>query len=316
MDGDGIAVAERSGYEAMLGNGAIPQSALPATTVALVVPTRNEAAHIESFLERVEVALGEFGIRWHAEIIDNSDDETASIIRELSHQGAPVEVRHQDQAGGAAALGTAVRIGLGRARGDIVCVIDADLQHPPEILPELLAPIILGRADICVGSRYRRGGSAAGLEGRGRRLAARASGVVVRWLLPATRLTSDPGSGLFALRREVLDGVALRPRGSRVLAEVLSQASWHATCDVPYRFARTDGGSAGLGIRDAVSVARELATLWRLGTWLAALREGRSGNRGDPLRGRRRVAPVHTEFLRDSAAADGHLSGTRSLSIG
>ena len=295
---------------------AVPSSALRATTVALVVPTRNEAAHVESFLERVEAALGPFGIRWHAEIIDNSDDETATIIRELSYQGAPVEVRHQDGAGGGAALGTAVRVGLGRARGDIVCVIDADLQHPPEILPELLAPIILGRSDICVGSRYRRGGSAVGLEGRWRRLAARASGVVVRWLLPATRLTSDPGSGLFALRREILDSVTLRPRGSRVLAEVLSRASWHATCDVPYRFARTDGGSAGLGIRDAVSVARELATLWRLGPWLTARREDRSGSCRDPLRGRRRVAPVQVEFLRDSAAGDGHVSGTRSLSIG
>ncbi len=100
-------------------------------------------------------------------------------------------------------------------------MIDADLQHPPEILPELLAPIVLGRADICVGSRYRRGGSAAGLESRWRRIAARGSGVAARWLLPATRLTSDPGSGLFAMRREVLDSVALRPQGSRVLAEIL-----------------------------------------------------------------------------------------------
>ena len=306
----------QSGNGSMPVSAAAPQSASRATTVALVVPTRNEATHIESFLERVEAALGSLGIRWHAEIIDNSDDETASILRELSDQGAPVEVTHQDDAGGAAALGSAVRIGLGRARGDIVCVVDADLQHPPEILPELLAPIILGRADICVGSRYRGGGSAAGLEGRWRRLAARASGVAVRWVLPATSLTSDPGSGLFALRSELLDGVTLRPRGSRVLAEVLTRVSWRTTCDVPYRFAHTAGGTAGLGISDAASVARELATLWRWGAWLGALRDDRSGRSCDPPRGRRRVAPVHVELLRHSTACDGTLSSVRSLSIG
>ena len=194
------------------------------TTVALVVPTRNETAHVELFVERVEAALAPFAIDWHAEVIDDSDDETPAILRGLAGQGAPLEVTHRGEADRRGVLGGAIRTGLGRARGEIVCVIDADLQHPPEILPELLAPIVLGRADICVGSRYRRGGSAAGLQSRWRRLAARGSGVAARWLLPATRLTSDPGSGLFAMRREVIDSVALRPQGSRVLAEILVRA--------------------------------------------------------------------------------------------
>ncbi|MGH2993064.1 MAG: glycosyltransferase, partial [Solirubrobacterales bacterium] len=144
--------------------GSAPEAeAASRTTVALVVPTRNEAAHVERFVERVEAALAPFPIAWHAEVIDDSDDDTPAILRGLAGRGAPVDVTHRDEAHRLGVLGGAIRTGLARARGEIVCVIDADLQHPPEILPELLAPIVLGRADICVGSRYRRGGSAAGL---------------------------------------------------------------------------------------------------------------------------------------------------------
>jgi len=271
-------------------------------TVALVVPTRNEAAHVEEFVQRVEVALAPFPIDWHAEVIDDSDDDTSSILRGLASRGAPLEVTHRDEASRGGALGGAIRTGLMRARGEIVCVIDADLQHPPEILPELLAPVVLGRADICVGSRYRRGGSAAGLESRWRRLAARGSGAAARWLLPATRLTSDPGSGLFAMRREVLDSIALRPQGSRVLAEILVRGRWRTVCDVPYRFAVTDDGSPRLGTADAVAVARELITLWQARPTHRAASVRSRFRRANRLHGGRRVAPVHVELLRDAAA--------------
>jgi glycosyltransferase involved in cell wall biosynthesis len=263
-----------------------------------VVPTRNEAEHVEAFVQRVEAALRPFPIDWHAEVIDDSDDDTASILRGLASRGAPLEVTHREEAMRGGALGGAVRAGLGRARGEIVCVIDADLQHPPEILPDLLAPIVLGRADICIGTRYRRGGSAAGLESRWRRLAARGSGVAARWLLPATRLTSDPGSGLFAMRREVIDSVALRPKGSRVLAEILVRGRWRTVCDVPYRFAVTDDGSPRLGTGDAVTLARELLSLWRARSSQPAASRSSRFRRADRLQGRRRVAPVHVELLR------------------
>jgi dolichol-phosphate mannosyltransferase len=273
------------------------------------VPTRNEAANVERFVERVGVALAAFPIDWHAEMIDDSDDDTTSRLRALASRGAPIQVTRQDGAGMDGGLGRAIRTGLERARGDVVCVIDADLQHPPEILPELVAPIILGRADICVGSRYSRGGSAAGLESRWRRLAARGAGVAVRWLLPATRLTNDPGSGLFAMRRELLDSMELRAAGPRVLAEVLARARWRTICDVAYRFAVTDKGSAELGVADGVAAARELIALWQWDPWLTALRNRRRGRgRVAPRLIRRRVAPVHVELLRDPAVVDEVLS--------
>jgi Glycosyl transferase family 2 len=231
--------------------------------VGLVVSTRNAAVHIGPFVERVEAALAPFPLDCRVELID-------------------VDPKHGDPGG-------AVRSGLARVDGGVVCVIDADLQHPPEVLPELLAPILLGRADVCVGSRYRPGGSAAGLDGRWRRLAARASAALLRWLFPATQLTTDPGSGLFAMRREVLDSVALRARGSWVLAEILVRGDWHTLCDVPYRFESTDHSGVHLGAAATFGLAGELVSLLRF----------------DPrgVAARRRVAPVHVELLRGPAEA-------------
>jgi dolichol-phosphate mannosyltransferase len=275
--------------------------------VALVVPTRNEAKHVEPFIERVKAALEPFRIDWHAEVFDNSDDDTVSILRGLARRGAPLEVTHQEEPHQRGGIGVAVRSGLARARAEIVCVIDADLQHPPEILPELLAPIVLGRADICVGSRYERGGSAVGLESRWRRFAARASGAAVRWLFPATRLTSDPGSGLFAVRREVIDSTTLRPWGSRVLAEILVRARWRTVCDVPYEFAVTDDANANLGAPAAFGLARELISLGRFGPRLSRSRDRSARQRGVGVVTRRRVAPVQLELLRDTVVDGGAL---------
>lgn len=305
----GGAAIDGQGQSAVRSRAAAP----PRTSLALVVPTRNEAVHVEPFVERVEAALAPFPIDWHAEVIDNSDDGTRPTLRRLARRGAPLQVTHQEGTHRVAGLGGAIRAGLDRAHGDIVCVIDADLQHPPEILPELLAPIMLGRADICVGSRYRRGGSAAGLTSRWRRLAARGLRLAVRWLLPTTRLTSDPGSGLFAMRREVLDSAELRGQGPRVLAEILTRARWRTICDVPYRFAVVDGGNTDIGVTDGIAAARELVALWRWRPWLAARRNGRNGRRSvDYRRVRRRVAPVHVELLREPAAVDGPVSVTHS----
>ena len=183
-------------------------------------------------------------------------------------------------------------------------MIDADLQHPPEILPELLAPILLGRADICVGSRYRRGGSAAGLESRWRRLAARVSGAARALAVPGD--PADDRSRQWPVRGAPR-GARLgdtSPRGSRVLAEILVRARWRTVCDIPYRFAVTDDGDAHLGAAAAFALARELISLWRLDARLAGSERaiGARPRGANGLRDRRRVAPVHVELLRESAA--------------
>jgi dolichol-phosphate mannosyltransferase len=261
-----------------------------ATSLTLVVPTRNEAENVRPFVERVRAALEPYPIEWYAEIVDSSDDDTTTRLRRLAKRGAPLKITRQSEVT-KAGLGRAIRAGLADARGDVVCVIDADLQHPPEILPDLLAPIVLGRADISVGSRYSTGGSAAGLETRWRRLAARGARIAVRRVLPATRLTTDPGSGLFAMRRELLETMEFHATGPRVLAEILTRAEWHTICDVPYKFVVTDDENTELGLADGIAATRELLGLYR---WRPA-----AATRGeDPSKPQRRVAPVHAELMR------------------
>ena len=69
---------------------------VPAATLTLVVPTRNEATHVTSFVERIRAAMAPFPIDWRAEIVDDSDDDTSSRLRRLARRGAPVRVIPQD----------------------------------------------------------------------------------------------------------------------------------------------------------------------------------------------------------------------------
>ena len=147
----------------------------PAPRLSVVIPTRNEAESLAALWARLETSLA--GIGAEVCFVDDSDDVTPARLTAL--QAAHPEVRcllrtGAERAGG---LSTAVVAGLHMARGDLVCVMDADLQHPPELIPEMLAAAEAG-ADLVVASRYVSGGSAGGLAGLARHLVSRGSGLV------------------------------------------------------------------------------------------------------------------------------------------
>ena len=126
--------------------------------VSVVVPTRNEAGNIEPLWNRLQAALGitEFELC----LVDDSDDDTPERIRALQQRDPRVRCLARQGAERAGGLSTAVVAGLRMARGQFVCVMDADLQHRPEAIPALLAEAE-GGADLVVASRYVPGGSAA-----------------------------------------------------------------------------------------------------------------------------------------------------------
>ena len=118
--------------------------------VSLVVPTRNEAGNVEPLVDRVTAALG--ATPFEICFVDDSDDATGDVLLDLAQANPRIRalVRHgPDRKGG---LSTAVVAGLRMARGLYVCVMDADLQHPPELIPTLLGEAE-GGAALVVASR-------------------------------------------------------------------------------------------------------------------------------------------------------------------
>ncbi|MBV8195370.1 MAG: glycosyltransferase family 2 protein [Candidatus Dormibacteraeota bacterium] len=190
----------------------------PVPLLSVVVPTRSEAANIEPLWARLAPALGKTD--FEVCFVDDSDDDTTARIAELAARDRRVRLmprRVEERRGG---LSTAVVAGLRMARGQFACVMDADLQHPPEVIPELLARASAG-ADLVVASRYVRGGSAPGLGGWTRRAVSRGASRIARLLFREARLTTDPLSGFFLCRRSLVDGIEFRPVGFKILLELL-----------------------------------------------------------------------------------------------
>ncbi|NOZ89250.1 MAG: glycosyltransferase, partial [Crenarchaeota archaeon] len=156
-------------------------------------------------------------------------------------------------------LGTAIVEGLRAARGRFVAVMDADLQHPPEVLPRLLEAALRGY-DVVVASRYAPGGGVAGWSRR-RLLMSRAAVLLAHLLLPESRATSDPMSGFWLVRREALEGVELEGRSWKVLLELLAKKPRLRVADVAYTFEPRVHGESKLG---ASTVAGYVAELLRL----------------------------------------------------
>jgi len=228
--------------------------------LSIIVPTYKERETIERALSRIRSAVR--GESFEVIVVDDdSPDQTWRIAAEF---GTPdvVVIRRI----GIKGLATAVVDGFRFAEGDYVAVMDADLQHPPEYLPELLSAARSHNCDLVIGSRYMPGG---GVEGwsRLRLLVSRGASVLSWIMLPETRGISDPMSGFFLLKRQALEGCLdnLRPRGYKILLEVLVRCKPGKVLEVPYIFRRRLGGKSKLGAKTVIDYVIHVLELsgWR-----------------------------------------------------
>ncbi|HVA21502.1 MAG TPA: glycosyltransferase [Candidatus Micrarchaeia archaeon] len=235
-----------------------PAGAGPAPEVSIVIPTRDEAANVGPLLARLGAALA--GVSHELVVVDDSDDDTPAVLARADAHG--LVVRHRSPGGRAGGLSTAVVAGLRLARGRYTCVMDADLQHPPELIPTLLAAA-RGGADVAVASRYLREGSTSGLAGAGRRAVSRVAGQLARVLFTEARASTDPLSGFFLCRRDLVQGLELRPVGFKILLELLVCSPPLRVADVPLRFAPRLAGHSKASLHQGRLYLRHLRSLVR-----------------------------------------------------
>ena len=221
--------------------------------LAVVVPTYEERDNLPTLVERIDAALA--GWRYRVVVVDDdSPDGTAEAARGLGER-YPVDVIVRKEERG---LASAVVEGIRRSTSRYVAVIDADLQHPPELLPSLLAAA--EDADVAVACRYAPGGGV-GEWGLPRRAVSKGATLLAHLILPAARLTPDPMSGYFLLRREVVEGAALDPLGYKILLEILARGAVDRVASVPYTFETRLHGASKLGLREQLHYLRHLLRL-------------------------------------------------------
>jgi dolichol-phosphate mannosyltransferase len=210
--------------------------------LSVVVPTFNESANVVELLGRLRAVLGESG--WEVVFVDDdSPDATAALVRSIALTDSRVRCV---QRVGRRGLSSACIEGMLATAAPYIAVMDADLQHDEGILPAMLERLRSGGADLVVGTRYAQGGSTGDWDER-RAGMSRLATAAGRFLVRAD--VSDPMSGYFMLRREVLDASVhrLSALGFKILLDILASApKTLRVAEVPFTFRKRHAGDSKL----------------------------------------------------------------------
>ena len=223
---------------------------------SIVIPTYKERDNIRLLVERLSHALGQ---RAYEVVLvdDDSRDGTEELVAELAAR-YPVRIVVRR---GKKGLATAVLDGFGLAHNDIILVMDADLQHPPEVVPSIIAAMDAG-ADVTVASRYVTGGGNEGWS-KSRQIISNGAIFLARLLLPLSRKVRDPMSGFFAFQRGIIQGVKLAPIGYKILLEIIVAAHPQKVVEIPFMFHIREKGKSKLNIKQNVDYLKHLWSLMR-----------------------------------------------------
>ncbi len=229
--------------------------------LSIVIPTYNEKENIELLINEIrrEVSLAR-----NYDIIvvdDNSLDGTWLKALDLINNN-DIVVRRINFKG----LSTAIIDGIIFSNKEYIVVMDADLQHPPKYINSMIESAVKKNADIVIASRYREGG---GVEGWStlRLIVSKGATLIAKLLLPNARRVSDPMSGFFMVRRNIIakNLSKLNPMGFKILLEILERGSPSIVTEIPYTFRSRVYGESKLGVRTIIAYILHVLNLcgWR-----------------------------------------------------
>ncbi len=222
--------------------------------LSLVIPVFNEKDNIGELIRRVEESLQDYS--YEIIFVDDSDDDTPAIISQFARKDQRIKLIHRENKSG---LSSAVICGFEYAEGDILAVMDGDLQHPPEMLSKMMKEIGQG-ADLVVPSRFIPGGSDGGLNWF-RKLVSATARYIGKILIKSLRRASDHTGGMFMLRREVIKGKQLNPVGWKILMEILVMGNYQTLVEIPYAFSSRNLGQSKLNLKVQLQYLWHIITL-------------------------------------------------------
>ncbi|HUB50716.1 MAG TPA: polyprenol monophosphomannose synthase [Terracidiphilus sp.] len=251
----GIALAERATSAPRPRTGPGPNAA---PTLAVIIPTLCEAENIRLIIERVCVALDPIGVPYEIVVVDDdSCDATGAIVTAIGKEDPRVRLVVRKGEKGVAG---ATLLGWQNTQAPILGVIDADLQHPPELLPTLVSAVLDGR-DVAIGSRYAAGGSLGDWHPIRKLISVVALSVAQPVQKKGIR-AKDPTSGYFVLRRECLEGARFQKTGFKLLLEILVRGRVRTVAEFPYGFGPRTRGESKATFKVACHYALLLARLY------------------------------------------------------
>jgi dolichol-phosphate mannosyltransferase len=221
--------------------------------LSIVVPTYNERDRLPDLVDAIFRAFDAENL--DAELIvvdDNSPDGTGALADGLARQHRITVIHRAGKLG----LGTAVIEGFDAANAPIVGVIDADLSHPPHLLPRMTAVMQQQGADFVIGSRYIPGGGTRGWP-LSRLVMSRLACLLARGLTPV----QDATSGFFLIRRELARGIRISAGGFKICLELLVRGRPSLVIEVPYVFQNRTAGESKMNLKEALGYLTQLRDL-------------------------------------------------------
>jgi len=219
----------------------IPETFQP--SLSIIIPTYNEADNIAELINRIEQSLK--GYNFEVIIVDdNSQDGTAGIVNELCKTYKNVKLFKRLEKRG---LASAVVYGVNKTNAEVIVILDADLQHPPEIIPALFEKLKKDDYDIVIASRYICG-SRIKEWSLWRKFISLCAIFLAKFLLPETRGIGDVTSGYFIFKRDVIKGVSFNAKSFKLLLEILVKANYKSVTEIPYTFTCRKKGRSKLNL--------------------------------------------------------------------
>ena len=230
-------------------------------TLSMVIPTRNESGNVSPLMDRLLPALA--GIDAEIIFVDDSDDDTPVQIDSLSRRVLmPIRLIHREGSAREGGLGGAVTEGIRAAKGSWVCVMDADLQHPPELVSELYQKALTTDAEMVVASRHVAGGTAEEGFNIVRSGLSTGSTLLAKWLFPTgLSQVSDPMSGFFLVKKSSVNVDDLNPNGFKILLEILVRTPNLRVAEVGFEFGQRLSGESKASVTEGVRYLLLVANL-------------------------------------------------------
>lgn len=225
----------------------------------LIIPTWQEAANIPELVKRI--ASVDFGERKFEVLLmdDNSHDGSLELVRELSEDYPWLKMIVRDQPRD---LSQSVIHGFQLANYPILITMDADLSHPPEKIPLMLALLEENEIDIVIGSRYVKGGSVDQEWPLLRKLSSRTAAWIAKVML--LNKVMDPLSGFLAVRKETfIKGDKLTPIGWKIGLELMVKCHCQRIHEIPIHFSERRRGKSKLNLGISLAYLRHVVELMK-----------------------------------------------------
>ncbi len=221
--------------------------------ISIIVPTLNESQNLEILFKRI----AKLHLKNYEIIVadSNSKDDTVNMAKRLaSRYGWPIRAIQT----GNTDLSNAIVNVLPKTKGEIVVVMDADLQHLPELIPKLIKNLEKGN-DIVIASRLMKGSKVN--FGLWRTFVSRVFCFLAHIAVPKTSHIKDPSTGFFAFRRSVIKKTKLKPQGFKILLEILAKGDYNKVVEIPFNFKNRERGKSKFSLKQTILAVRHLLKL-------------------------------------------------------